>query len=417
LKNLKNKSILLGVSGGIASYKSYEIVSQLSKLNISTQCVLTKNALKFTSPLVFETLSYRSCYSDQFSYDLRAPLHIELARMHDLLLVTPATANFIAKVATGICDDLLSSLLCAFPKNKKIFIAPAMNTEMWENPIVQKNIKTIKTELNVKFIEPDLGKLACQTFGVGKLASVEKIVFYLREALFEEEPIQILDNKKILVTLGGFREYLDPVRFLGNKSSGKMGLSIAKQAYRLGAKEIKIISGNRNIKSLDQAFFNCLEKDRLQVFFAENFTELEDLLWKNFQSADILVMSAAVPDFRVQNYHKEKIKEERISLNLEKNPDLLFKLSKLKSPAQKIIGFSAETDLLKLKENAKSKLRKKNLDLIIANDVSNQEIGFDSDFNETYLFSSKQERFLSRKKKDELAKEIWQVFDLWFNKN
>ena len=399
----------MAVSGGIAAYKSCEIASQLTKLKINTQCLLTENALQFIRPLTLESITGNRCYSSQFNYDLLTPLHIELARIHDLLLIAPATANVIAKLACGICDDLLGSVVCAFSPKKKILIAPAMNTQMWENPILQKNISKLTEELNVDWILPEYGELACKTEGIGKLAPPERIVFYLKEALQQKES-QPLKKQTVLITLGGLRESLDPVRFLGNRGSGKMGLALAKEAHRLGAKKIKLISGNPKLKALAPDFFYYLEEKKLlEVSFAENFSEFKKLLFESFSQSDILFMTAAVTDFSPRYFCPQKIKKDDFSLELKKNPDLLLELSKVKSKEQKLIGFAAETTE-ELERNALEKLTKKKLDLIVANNVLKSEIGFESDFNEVTIFGAQKKFILKKKKKEILAQEIWQVF-------
>lgn len=345
------KNILIGISSSIAAYKIYELIRLYKKNGYSVKVVLTKNALNFVSPLVIETLSQNKCYFEQFS-SREDVEHISLATWADVFVLAPASANTISKCATGIADNLLLSVFCAYLGYKKpVLFAPAMNDGMWENPIIQENILKLKN-LNCDFIDPQSGFLACGSEGKGRLADINLIYQKSLRLLYQDKKN---NSKKIIVTLGGTREKIDSVRFITNSSSGKMGSAIASWAYYLGY-EVKAIS----TVDLSSPF------EIINVNSADEM--LEALKQEDF---DYLIMTAAVGDFKALNQSKTKISKEDIeqefNLKLTKNPDVVATIAKNKKENQKIIGFClTDKDLINC---AKNKLENKNLDFIIANDV------------------------------------------------
>ena len=345
------KNILIGISSSIAAYKIYELIRLYKKNDYNVKVVLTKNALNFVSPLVIETLSQNKCYFEQFS-SREDVEHISLATWADVFVLAPASANTISKCATGIADNLLLSVFCAYLGYKKpVLFAPAMNDGMWENPIIQENILKLKN-LNCDFIDPQSGFLACGSEGKGRLADINLIYQKSLRLLYQDKKN---NSKKIIVTLGGTREKIDSVRFITNSSSGKMGSAIASWAYYLGY-EVKAIS----TVDLNSPF------EIINVNSADEM--LEALKQEDF---DYLIMTAAVGDFKALNQSKTKISKEDIeqefNLKLTKNPDVVATIAKNKKENQKIIGFClTDKDLINC---AKNKLENKNLDFIIANDV------------------------------------------------
>jgi phosphopantothenoylcysteine decarboxylase/phosphopantothenate--cysteine ligase len=408
---MSGKKILLGVSGGIAAYKACDIVSSLTKEEIDVHCVLTKSAEQFVSPLTFKTLSRNQVLSDQFDYDLLEPLHIEILKNTDLILLAPATANLISKLANGICDDLLTTLLTAY--EGKVLLAPAMNTVMWNNPILQKNLDRLVNEMNYTVIEPQEGELACRAIGVGKLASVEEIVAKTLNTLNSglsqgNKNGGSLKGMKILVTAGGTKEPIDPVRFIGNRSSGKMGLAIADEAYKRGA-EVVLITTQSGVQR------------KYTVIGVETAHQLQEAVEAHFDSSRILIMAAAVSDFRPLQFFQTKVKksssESDWTLPLTKNPDILETLGRVKKPEQILIGFAAESD--NLLKNARKKLQNKKLDLIVANEINNPEIGFASDYNEVYLLTQDNngEVILPKATKREISLKLWDFIESKFIKS
>ncbi len=345
------KNILIGISSSIAAYKIYELIRLYKKNGYSVKVVLTKNVLNFVSPLVIETLSQNKCYFEQFS-SREDVEHISLATWADVFVLAPASANTISKCATGIADNLLLSVFCAYLGYKKpVLFAPAMNDGMWENPIIQENILKLKN-LNCDFIDPQSGFLACGSEGKGRLADINLIYQKSLRLLYQDKKN---NSKKIIVTLGGTREKIDSVRFITNSSSGKMGSAIASWAYYLGY-EVKAIS----TVDLSSPF------EIINVNSADEM--LEALKQEDF---DYLIMTAAVGDFKALNQSETKISKEDIeqefNLKLTKNPDVVATIAKNKKENQKIIGFClTDKDLINC---AKNKLENKNLDFIIANDV------------------------------------------------
>lgn len=371
---IENKNILIGITGGIAAYKACELIRMFKKNNANVKVVVTPNAFEFVTELTLETLSQNQVFSDQFDTNEKKPEHIALCDWADVFVIAPASANTLGKIANGICDNLLTSLACAF--QKQIFAAPAMNTGMYENKAVQKNIETLK-QSGVKIIEPDTGFLACGTDGKGRLADINEIYNTIKN-YFDKK--QILKGKKILITAGGTKENIDPVRYIGNYSSGKMGTAIADAAYELGADVtlIKTFPLKRNYKTID----------------VKTALEMYESVQKEFLSSDykkdILFMVAAVADYRPELSADLKIKKEEnneLNIKLVKNPDILSEICKQKDKSQQVIGFCAESnDVL---DYAKTKIQKKGCDYLIANDISKQDTGFSSDYNEVFVLDKK----------------------------
>ena len=388
------KNILLIVSSSIACYKSVDICSNLKKRGYNVKVIMTKNATEMISPLIFKTITKNEVYVDMFSDKQDAYVaHIQLVKEADKVVVVPATANLIAKMANGIADDFAStSLLVA--KAKDIIVFPAMNTNMYENPITQMNIKKLK-ELNVKFIEPATGHLACDDIGKGKLPDVLDIVEIIS---FELEKNDILKNKKILITAGGTKEKIDPVRYISNNSSGKMGYSLAKMASLMGAKVI-LVSTRKNLK---------VPLNVSEVIYCESAKEMYDIVMDKKDNMDYIIKCAAVSDFKVKNTSDKKIKKDdmkELKLDLEHNKDILLELSKVKDRKYTLVGFAAESN--NIIENAKNKLNKKNLDYLVLNDISDNSIGFNSNYNEVYIFSKNGKiNKIEKDTKDNIAKKI-----------
>jgi phosphopantothenoylcysteine decarboxylase / phosphopantothenate---cysteine ligase len=362
---LQGKNVVLGVSGGIAAYKACDIVSWLKKLNANVYVIMTKSATEFVTPLTFQALSQNPVAVDIFekpnSWEIE---HITLAKRADLLVIAPATANIIGKLANGIADDMLSTTVLA--TKATVVIAPAMNTNMYTNSIVQLNIEKLKS-LGVRFIAPQTGRLACGDIGEGKLAPVETIVDEIIKSLTRTKDFL---GKKVLITAGPTREAIDPVRFISNHSSGKMGYALAKAAVERGA-EVTLVSGPVSLEKP-----SGLGKFILVESAAEMYTAVMD----NYKQQDIIIKAAAVGDFRPKTSSAEKIKKstDTLAIELEKNVDILSELGKVKGD-KILVGFAAETQ--KLLAHAREKLVNKNLDLIIANDLTQQGAGFGIDTN------------------------------------
>lgn len=361
---LKNRTILLGVTGGIAIHRSLDYVSQLVKLGASVHVVMTENATRLVNPLQFRVLSRNPVLLDLFETgDNWKPPHIDLADRADLLAIVPATANILGKMANGIADDALSTV--AISVHCPILVAPAMNGHMYKNPIVQRNISELSKN-GIEFVDPESGDLACGYEGIGRLSSVDIILQRTYELLgFHQD----LRGKRILVTAGATREYLDPVRFISNGSSGKMGYAIAEAASHRGA-SVQLISGHATISP----------PNGIDVTHVETTQEMHETVLDKFGETDITIMAAAPVDFRPAEYSPHKLKKhaDTLSLTLEKNPDTAQKLGEIKEN-QLTICFAAETnDVL---ENAKEKLDRKNCDLIVANDILAEGAGFASDTN------------------------------------
>ena len=386
----ENKKILLIICGGISAYKSLELIRLFKKNGARVKTILTKNAKEFVTPLSVSSLSQEKVYDDIFSAENEAEMdHISLSRWADAVLVAPITANTISKVASGNAEDLASTVLLA--SNKQIFLAPAMNVRMWEHPSTKENILKLKS-FGYKIIGPEIGDMACGEYGEGKMTEPSGIANILKNYFSNLDK-----NKKLkaLVTAGPTNEYIDPVRFITNKSSGKQGYEIAK-CLRDNGFNTTLISGKTSIKPLDGIKFISVET--AEEMFKESLNNLP---------TDVAIFSAAVSDFKVKNYKSTKIKKnEEFNLELEKNIDILNHISNHNSLRPKItIGFAAETNNVSI--NAKKKLNEKNCDWVIANDVSDQTIGFGSDFNKISIFyKDKPEENFEKMSKSLVAEEI-----------
>lgn len=365
--SIKDKNILIGITGGIAAYKICELIRLFKKNGANVKVVVTKSALEFVTKLTLETLSQEPVYVEQFSNEDKKPEHIALCDWADVFLIAPASANTIGKIANGICDNLLTSLACAY--KKQMIFAPAMNTGMWDNKAVQKNIETLKS-YGVKFVEPEEGYLACGVNGQGRLADINRIYDFV---CLDFEKTQFLEGKRFVITAGGTKENIDPVRYVGNYSSGKMGKAIADKAKEFGA-DVVLIS------TVD------FQNTPYPVLKVTSALEMFDVVKREFCNADVLVMTAAVADYRPEAIADLKIKKEsndELTIKLVKNPDILAEMCKIKKQTQAIVGFCAESN--NLIDYAKNKIQRKGCDYLVANDISKTDIGFSSDFNEVFV--------------------------------
>ena len=371
--DLTGKEIVLGVTGGIAAYKSAEIVSRLRHSGANVHVIMTRNATEFIAPLTFKTLSANQVVTDTFE----APEywnveHVALAKLADIFVVAPATANILAKMASGIADDMLSTTLLA--TKAQILVAPAMNTGMWTAPATQNNVKVLK-ERGVRMIGPESGMLACGDEGAGRMSEPETIVGEICRILSRKQDYA---GKKVLITAGATRERLDPVRFITNDSSGKMGFAIAEAARDRGA-EVTVIRGSVTAEI----------PAGIRMIRIESARELYDAMMQKAPEQDVIIQAAAVSDYRPAEQKDRKIKKESgsdLTLILTENPDIAKAVGEQKKPGQTLVGFAAETD--NLLKNAKSKLGKKKLDLIVANDVTKPGAGFNVDTNIAVLITS-----------------------------
>lgn len=386
-----SKNIVLGVTGGIAAYKACDIVSKLVKKNINVDVIMTKNATNFVNPLTFQTLSSNIVNVDMFA-DIKywEVNHISLAKKADILLIAPATANIIAKIAHGIADDMLSTV--ALATKAKMIIAPAMNTNMYDNPATKENINLLKSR-GVIFVEPDTGLLACKDVGKGKLADVDTILKVVDYHLHESDELK---GKKILITAGATIEDIDPVRYITNKSSGKMGYAIAKIAAEMGA-DVTLISGNTQL----DVPYNLA--NFISVRSAQDMYEEVQKYWK---TADVIIKAAAVADYTPKEKLGNKMKKQEgdLSIPLKRTIDILKSIGEEKT-SQILVGFAAETQ--NVEQYAKEKILKKNLDMIVANDVSMAGAGFGTDTNIVQIFFKDFKSVkVDKISKEELAKTI-----------
>ena len=384
---LSGKKIVLGVSGGIAAYKACELVSRLKKLNADVHVIMTASAEKFVTPLTFQSLSLNQVAVDMFDTPNYWEIeHISLAKLADVIVIAPATANIIGKLANGIADDMLSTTIMA--TKAKVLIAPAMNTNMYENPVLQRNIKLL-SELGYIMIPPTEGRLACGDVGKGKMAEpavIEKSIIDLLN------PGQDMAGRTVLVTAGPTREAIDPVRFISNNSTGKMGYAIARQAALRGAK-VYLVSGPTILDT-------PIGVERYDVISAE---EMYNKVMELFPMCDIVIKAAAVADYAPMNAYSQKVKksENQLELKLKKNPDILFELGKIKGD-KILVGFAMETE--NLVENAAEKVKKKNLDFIAANDLNEAGAGFAAETNAVKLIDREGNiENIPLKMKDEIA--------------
>ncbi len=387
MSSLNNKRIIIGVTGGIAAYKSAELVRRLQDRGASIRVVMTKAAQEFITPLTMQALSGNPVHLDLLDTEAEAAMgHIELARWADLILIAPASADFIARLSTGQGNDLLTTLCLA--TKAPIAFAPAMNQAMWHNQSTQKNLDTL-IERNISQFGPAAGEQACGDIGLGRMLEVEQIIDKA-EKLFQTGS---LSGKKVVITAGPTREAIDPVRYISNHSSGKMGYALAMAAVDAGAETI-LISGPTNLA----------DPDRVKVRHINTAEEMYQASLEEITGCDIFIASAAVADFRPQSFTDQKIKktkDDTMSLELVKNPDIIASIS-AKSPELFTVGFAAETE--DLIANARSKLARKNLDLVIANDVSDTNIGFNSDDNAVILVWPDKQENIEQCSKTQLAK-------------
>ncbi len=386
---LKGFNILIGITGGIAAYKVCNLIRLYKKSGADVRVVATENALQFVTKLTLQTLSNNEVYTNNFEIKNYKPEHISLCDEADIFVIAPASANTISKIANGICDNLLTTTACAF--KKPILFAPAMNTNMWENVFIQENISKLKNN-GYEFIEPESGYLACGTEGKGRMAEPEQI-FEKTVEILDSKNNKILKNKKILITAGGTKEKIDPVRYITNCSSGKMGLALADSAHNMGA-DVTLVSTFK----VDRQYKNII---------AETAREMEKVVKSELENQDCVIMAAAVSDFRIAEYSEQKIKktsEDKITLELVKNPDILKEISAMETKAT-IVGFCAESE--NLLNNAKEKIKNKGCDYLVANDISSKDIGFSSDFNEVYMLDKNLNiNHIKRDTKLNIAKKI-----------
>lgn len=387
---LSGKNILVAITGGIAAYKICELIRMYKRANANVRVIVTPNALNFVTKLTLQNLSQNEVGVEEFTLDEYRPEHISYADEADIMVVAPATANSISKFANGICDNLLTSIFCAFKKH--VIIAPAMNCNMWANPIIQQNISKL-SGLGYEILTPESGYLACGDVGVGRLCSLDKIFEATAKNLCMEK---ILSGKKIVITAGGTIEDIDPVRYISNYSSGKMGIALADVGHELGA-EVTLVS---TVATKQKPY---------KVISVKSALEMQKTVENEFLTSDCTIMAAAVADYRVKNkseYKMKKTDENEISITLIKNPDILKSLCE-KKKNQIVVGFCAESE--NLFENAKQKIKNKGCDYLIANDISRSDIGFSSDYNEvTILKKDGTIKKLERAEKSVIARMIFE---------
>lgn len=396
---LKGKTVLIGITGGIAAYKICELIRMYKRANAKVRVICTKNALHLVTKTTLQSLSQNEVGVEQFQLDDFKPEHISYADEADIMVIAPATANTISKIAMGICDNLLTSVACAF--RKPLLIAPAMNCNMWDSPIIQDNITKLRN-LGYTVLDTENGYLACGYEGYGRLCPLD-VIFDKTVSILENQKlttpdvklqtVKNLSSKKIIVTSGGTIEELDPVRYISNYSSGKMGLAIADVAHKRGAEVILITTKD-------------VERD-YKVVKVKSAIDMQNAIDKDFETSNCIIMAAAVADYRAKTIVENKMKktsQDEISIELVKNPDILKSLCEKKTN-QIVVGFCAETE--NLIENAKEKFVKKGCDFLVANDVSRAEIGFSSDDNEVVIISGNSNtKFIEKAQKKIIAEEI-----------
>ena len=397
---MKGKNIVLGVAGGVAIHKSLDLVSQLVKRDANVHVVMTKNATKMIQPLQFQVISRKPVLVDLFHLSENwKPYHIDLSDQADLLAVVPATANIIGKMANGIADDALSTI--AISVNCPTLVAPAMNGHMYQHPAMRANMERLKRQLEpqgLKVVEPASGMLACGYEGVGRLNELEVILSAIEDILMKKHPTNNLAGKKVLVTAGPTREYLDPVRFITNRSSGKMGYAIAEVAHQRGA-EVILISGPVSIEA----------PIGISPIFIQTTNELYQAVMSKVDSVDVIIMAAAVADYQAKSVADQKIKKSlatnELTLLLQPTIDIAADLGQKKKKEQILITFAAETE--NLTENAKRKLKSKNCDLVVANDITDPEAGFDLETNVVTLIDKEDSYQLPVMSKKKVAENIF----------
>lgn len=387
---LTGKTIVLGVTGGIAAYKSANLASMLIKLHADVHVIMTQNATKFITPMTFETLTNNKCIVDtfdrNFSFDVK---HVSLAKRGDLFVVAPCTANVIGKLAHGICDDMLTTTMLATRAPK--LIAPAMNTGMWENPILQDNLTKLKG-YGYHIIDPIVGRLACGDTGTGKMNSEEVIVEHILTFMAKEHDLK---GKRFLITAGPTQESIDPVRYITNHSSGKMGYAIAKMARLRGA-EVTLVSGPVNIKAFEG----------VSVVPVKSAADMFEAVTSRSTEADVVIMCSAVADYTPAEYSDQKVKKNdgEMTIQLKRTQDILGWLGEHKPEGQTLVGFSMETE--NLIENSRAKLDKKHADMICANSIADGNTGFAVDTNKVTLITSDAVTELPLCSKEETADKI-----------
>ena len=387
---LAGKTIILGVTGSIAAYKIANLASMLMKQHCEVHVIMTENATKFINPITFESLTNQKCLVETFDRNFQFHVaHVSLAKKADAMLIAPASANVIAKLANGIADDMLTTTALAM--RGPMLVAPAMNTAMYENPITQDNIKKLQQYGKI-IIEPDTGYLACKDVGKGKMVSETVLMEYLLKEVAREKDLQ---GKRVLITAGPTREAIDPVRYITNHSTGKMGYALARCAMLRGAK-VTLITGPTNLEK--PMFVDCIEVTTAKEMF--------EAVKEHYSEADYIIKSAAVADYRPSQVAQDKIKKQEgeASISLERTDDILAYLGAHKKPGQIICGFSMDTkDLI---ENSKAKLKKKNVDMIVANNVKVEGAGFGTDTNVVTLITEQEIKNLPLLSKQEVADEI-----------
>ena len=388
-KILKNKTVVLGVTGSIAAYKIANLTSSLVKKGANVHVIMTKNATNFINPITFETLTGNKCLVDTFDRNFEFSVeHVSLAKQADIFMVAPASANVIGKIANGIADDMLTTTIMACKCHK--VISPAMNTNMFENPIVQDNLEKLRN-YGYEVIDPASGYLACGDTGAGKMPEPTVLESYIMKNIAMEKDMA---GKKVLITAGPTMEAIDPVRFISNHSTGKMGYALAKIAMERGA-EVTLVTGKTYIE----------KPDFVKIIDVKSAKEMFDAVDKEFDSQDIVIMSAAVADYRPKTVADEKIKKNdgETAIELERTDDILGTMSRRKKN-QFLCGFSMETE--HMLENSKNKLKKKNLDMICANNLKVEGAGFGTDTNVVTLITENESRQLPIMSKEQVANEI-----------
>lgn len=387
---LKGKTIVLGVTGSIAAYKTANLASMLVKQHANVHVIMTKNACNFINPITFETLTHNKCLVDTFDRNFEFKVeHVSLAQAADVFLIAPASANVIGKIANGICDDMLTTTVCA--TRKPVLISPAMNTGMFENPIVQDNLRKLSS-FGYHIIQPAVGRLACGDVGTGKMPAEEELFEHIMLTIAKDKDLL---GKKILVSAGPTQEAIDPVRYITNHSSGKMGYAIAKSAIMRGA-EVTLVSGPVNIKPFTGI-------DVIDVVSAD---DMYQAVTSKANEADIIIMCSAVADYTPAAYSDQKVKKHDgdISIPLKRTKDILKQLGEQKREGQILVGFSMETE--NLIENSREKLIKKNADVICANSIATGKTGFAVDTNKVTMIFRNHTKELPLCSKDETADMI-----------
>lgn len=393
--NFSNTNVLLCVTGGIAAYKSAEIIRLFKKDGADVRVVMTESAKEFITPLTLQAVSGNEIHDSLLDVKAESAMgHIELAKWADIILIAPCTAESLAKITHGRADDLMGSVILA--SNATSYIAPAMNTSMWLDKSTQDNFQTLVSR-GINFIGPDEGEQACGDVGPGRLVEPEKIIELIKSDLHKGP----LSGKTITITAGPTREQIDPVRYISNNSSGKMGYALAEAAKLQGA-NVNLVSGPVSLTA----------NKGINLFKINSAAEMLNKVFECMESSDIFISCAAVADFKPANYSDTKIKKEdseNLEINLEKNHDILSEVSKRHNSAY-IVGFAAETS--NVNDNASKKLNSKNLNMIISNDVSDKTIGFDSDDNEVHVITKNETIFLKKDKKIKIAREILNIIAL-----